>query len=91
MNYFLGDQERDLIKVCVLLHIKGEVSRFSGMLINQNAFFNAGTDCIVHASDMIMSVLSKNQSAHSSGSHLINLCANNCKFINYRMQPSGRL
>ena len=66
MNYFLGDQERDLIKVCVLLHIKGEVSRFSGMLINQNAFFNAGTDCIVHASDMIMSVLSKNQSAHSS-------------------------
>ena len=53
------------------------------MLINQNAVFNAGTHCIVYASDMIMSVLSKNQSAHSSGSHLINFYANSCKFINY--------
>ena len=24
MNYFLGDQERDLIKVCVLLRVKGK-------------------------------------------------------------------
>ena len=35
-------------------------------------------------------MLSKNQSAHSSGSLLINLCANNCKLINHGLKPSDQ-
>ena len=34
-------------------------------------------------------MMSKNQSAHTPGSHLINVCANNCKLINYRINPLG--
>ena len=39
--------------------------------------------------DHIM-MLSKNQPAHSPGIHLINLCANGCKFINHGIKPSGQ-
>ena len=35
-------------------------------------------------------MLSKNQSAHSPGSHLINLGANSCKVINHGIKPSGQ-
>ena len=35
-------------------------------------------------------MMSKNQSAHSPGSHLINLCAHNCKLINHGIKPSGQ-
>ena len=35
-------------------------------------------------------MMSKNQSAHSPGSHLINLCANKCELINHGIKPSGQ-
>ena len=35
-------------------------------------------------------MLSKNQSAHSPDSHLINFGANSCKLINCRIKPSGQ-
>ena len=35
-------------------------------------------------------VMSKNQSAHSPGSNLINVCANNFKLINHGIKPSGQ-
>ena len=35
-------------------------------------------------------MLSKNQSAHSPGSHLINLGGNSCKLINHGIKPSGQ-
>ena len=34
-------------------------------------------------------MLSKNQSEHSPGSHLIKLGANSCKLINHGIKPSG--
>ena len=35
-------------------------------------------------------MMSKNQSAHSPGSHLITWCANSCKLINHEIKPSGQ-
>ena len=35
-------------------------------------------------------MLSKNQSAHSPGIHLIHVCASGCKFINHGIKPSGQ-
>ena len=44
-----------------------------------NCCFSVGTYCIVYASNMIM--LSKNQSAHSPGSHLLLINLNICKYL----------
>ena len=95
MNYFLEDQERDLIKLCVVLLLKGKVSRFSARSFINKLFLLPGHAVLsmqAKLSDMhmIMSALSKNQSTHSPGSHLINLCANSCKFINKKIKPLGR-
>ena len=35
-------------------------------------------------------MLLKNQSAHSAGSHLVNLGANSCKLINHGIKSSGQ-
>ena len=66
---------------CFLL--KGRVTRF---IIYQNAVFLPR-----HAvSSMQVIMLSRNQSAHSPGSHLINLGPNICKLINHGIKPSGQ-
>ena len=65
--------------------LKGQVL-VQRMLGNQNFFFSAGTCCIVYESNMIM--LSKNQSGHSPGSPLINLCTKSCKLIHHGRKPS---
>ena len=55
--------------------------------------------CCIFCQDMVyrlckqydhVIMLSKNQSAHSPGSHLINLGANSCKLINHGIKPSGQ-
>ena len=92
MNYFLEDQERDLIKLCVLL-LKG---KFHGsahahlLTVFLPGHAVSSMQAILSDMHMIMSVLSKNQSTYSSGSHLTNLCANSCKFINKKIKPLGR-
>ena len=85
----LGDKE---VLVCSNTFILGTLD-FSGlrdrfkvqrMLVNQNAVspVKAIYDHVV--------MLSKNQSAYSPGSHLINLGANSCKLINHGIKPSGQ-
>ena len=95
MNYFLEDQERDLIKLCVLL-LKGKFHGSAHAHLSTCRFFeflpgHAVSSMQAKLSDMhmIMSALSKNQSTHSPGSHLINLCANSCKFINKKIKSLG--
>ena len=51
---------------------------------------SAATWCIVYASKMIVIMMSKNQSVHSPGSHLIKLCENNCKLNNHGIKPSSQ-
>ena len=60
------------------------------MLINQNAVFLPGHAVSSMQQHDHVIMLSKNQSAHSPGSHLIKLCANSCKFINHGIKPSGQ-
>ena len=85
----LGDKE---VLVCSNTFILGTLD-FSGlrdrfkvqrMLVNQNAVspMKAIYEHVV--------MLSKNQSAYSPGSHLINLGANSCKLINHGIKPSGQ-
>ena len=59
------------------------------MLIYQNAVFLPRHAVSSMQYDHVI-MMSKNQSAHSPGSHLINLCANNCKLINHGIKPSGQ-
>ena len=56
------------------------------MHIYQNCF---SADRLCKQYDRVI-MMSKNQFAHSPGSHLINLCANNCKLINRGIKPSGQ-
>ena len=65
------------------------------MLVNQNAIFLPGLAVSSMKAICHVIMLSKNQSAHSPGSHLINLAhmslgANSCKFINHDIKPLGQ-
>ena len=64
--------------------VKGTGSRFSACSFIKMLFF-----CRDMLYDHVI-MLWKNQSAHSPGSHLISLCANNCKLINHGIKPSGQ-
>ena len=82
------DLERESVEAMELLdgivnYLKGQVQ---SMLIYQNCF---SADRLCKQYDHVI-MMSKNQSAHSPGSHLINLCANNCKLINHGIKPSGQ-
>ena len=61
------------------------------MLINRDAIFLPGDILyrLCKQYDHVLMLL-KNQSAHSAGSHLNNLCPNSCKFINHGTKPSGQ-
>ena len=63
---------------------KGTGSRFRACSF-MKMLFSAATCCIASANNMIMSKWCQrtNLHVHSPGSHLINLCANNCKLINH--------
>ena len=69
---------------------KGTGSWFSACLLIKMLFFCR--DMLYrlwkHYDHVIM--LSKNQTAHSPGSHLINLGANSWKLINHGIKPSGQ-
>ena len=60
------------------------------MLINQNAILlpEHAVSPMKQYDHVVM--LSKNQSAQSSGSHLIKLGGNSCKLINHGIKPSGQ-
>ena len=82
----LGDKE---ILVCSNTFVLGTLDlrdrfKVQRMLVNQNAVspMKAIYDHVV--------MLSKNQSAFSPGSHLINLGANSCKLINHGIKASGQ-
>ena len=61
------------------------------MPINQNAIFCQ--EMLYHEWKQYdhVAMLLKNQSAHSPGSHLINLGANSCKLIIHGITPLGQL
>ena len=87
-SLFKNDLERDSVEAMELLdeidnYLKGQVQ---SMHIYQNCF---SADRLCKQYDHVI-MMSKNQSAHSPGSHLINLCANNCKLINHGIKPSGQ-
>ena len=60
------------------------------MLVNQNAIFLPGHAVSSMKATWSCHNLSKNQSAHSPGSDLINLGANTCKLISLGIKPSGQ-
>ena len=87
-SLFKNDLERDSVEAMELLdeidnYLKGQVQ---SMHIYQNCF---SADRLCKQYDHVI-MMSKNQSAYSPGSHLINLCANNCKLINHGIKPSGQ-
>ena len=87
-SLFKNDLERDSVEAMELLdeidnYLKGQVQ---SMHIYQNCF---SADRLCKQYDHVI-MMSKNQSAHSPGSHLINLCANNCKLTNHGIKPSGQ-
>jgi len=74
----------------VNLPLKGQVHGFTA-----HASYSK---CCIFCQDMLyhlckqynhVIMLSKNQSPHSPGIHLTNLCVNSCKFINHGIKPSG--
>ena len=70
--------------------IKGTSSRFSACSFIQMLFFCRDMlYCLCTQYDHVI-IFSKNQSAHSPGSYLINLFANSCKFINHGIKPSSQ-
>ena len=87
-SLFKNDLERDSVEAMELLD---EIDNYlkeqdQSMHIYQNCF---SADRLCKQYDHVI-MMSKNQSAHSPGSHLINLCANNCKLINHGIKPSGQ-
>ena len=87
-SLFKNDLERDSVEAMALLdeidnYLKEQVQ---SMHIYQNCF---SADRLCKQYDHVI-MMSKNQSAHSPGSHLINLCANSCKLINHGIKPSGQ-
>ena len=87
-SLFKNDLERDSVEAMELLdeidnYLKGQVQ---SMHIYQNCF---SADRLCKQYDHVI-MMSKNQSAHSPGSHFINLCANNCKLTNHGIKPSGQ-
>ena len=70
-----------------VLYFKGTVPRFStSSLIKMLFFCRDMLYRLCKQCDHVI-MLSKNQSAHSPGSHLLKLCAHSCKFINHDHQP----
>ena len=88
IDSLISSKERDSVEAMELLdeidnYLKGQVQ---SMHIYQNCF---SADRLCKQYDHVI-MMSKNQSTHSPGSHLINLCANNCKLINHGIKPSGQ-
>ena len=73
-----------------IVFLKGTGSRFSACsLIKMLSFCRDMLYRLCTQYDHVI-MLSKNQSAHSNGSYLINLFANSCRFINHGIKPSGQ-
>ena len=70
--------------------IKGTSSRFSACSLSKMLFFWRDMLYRLWKQYNHVIMLSKNQSAHSPGSHLINLGANSSKLINHGINPSGQ-
>ena len=82
----------DLKISCLPVSVRGTGSRFSACSFIKMLFFFFCRDMLYRLCKQYDHVilLSKNQSAHSPGSHLINLCANNYKLINHVIKPPGQ-
>ena len=74
-------------KVSVL---KGQVHGSAHAHLSKYCFFCCDRLCHLCKQHDHVIMMSKNQSAHTPGSHLINLCANNCKLIEHGIKPSGQ-
>ena len=70
--------------------VKGTGSRFSACSFIKMLFFCRDMLYRLCKQYDHVIMMSKRQSAHSPGSHLINLCANYCKLINHGIKPSGQ-
>ena len=70
--------------------VKGTGSRFSAWSLMKMLFLCRDMVYRLWKQYDHVIMLSKNQSAHSTGSDLINLGADSCKLINHGMKPSGQ-
>ena len=87
-----GKSKAFVTKIAIRYPLKGHVHSSSHAHLSK-CCFSAGTCCIIYASNNYDHVimLSKNQSAHSPSSHLINyLCANSFKLTNHGIKPLGQ-
>ena len=79
-----------LIPFCLRIQSQGTGSRFSACSFIKMLFFCRDMLYRLFKQYDYVIMLSKNQSAHTPGSHLINLCANSCKLINHGIKPSDQ-
>ena len=70
--------------------IKGTCSRFSACLIIKMLFFCRDMLYLLYKQYDHVIMSSKNQYAHSPGSHFIKFCENNCKLKTHGIKPSGQ-
>ena len=70
--------------------IKGTQSRFSACSFIKMLFFCRDKLYLLFKEYDHVIMSSKNQYAHSPGSHLIKLCENSCKLMNHGIKPFGQ-